>query len=724
MTKLKRVTGKVFGGDATATGDNPEIGQFGSALAGTYNGTTDVATIQSLPAWGQGWAGAVTPDTNFPALPEMTGFGKVLSYQQNYILQSGIPEWDSYTIYYTNNFCRVGNVLYYSLTDDNQANDPTTDTTNWEKYGGDSENSPSRNIGEIVASTLPLVDAGLHILDGALISGEGIYAEFVEYIQKLYNKNLTTFYAWAYTSGDKTFTVYTKTETVYADTELYNADGMDYIGTDFAVAQSGDNYVIQYAGHDTTYTESSNVTVNTDSYFAHPESYSTYNVTSVGSPVNTKGILSNFSAANYYTFDLTLPETVISSEFTTKVNMAALKNYNELIKSTSTSSLNVGFGFNSSGNLGIYNTSSWVVGSTVYAINTDIWVKIIWDGTDYKIYGLLDDGYTLETLPSIDSWTLEQTYTSSTAMFDNTTFSLGWNTRTTGDFFNGTIDLNNTNLYINEELNWEGRTDGTTSAEEIWQEIFIQYGVCGKFVYSAEDNTVRLPKYGKQMFTGVTELPVVGNGLALGLSGATATNAAYDVRVGANLYGKSTAVAYSSSVTGTATGSKYGLMINNSGVGVTTDPAKSGMIAKLGDSSLDVYYYIILATSTKTDVQVDIDNIATDLNTKADTDLSNVPTSKGILTESYVNGTSGYRVYSDGWCEQWGYTAISSAGQMVNLLKSYVNTNYVITASGGTRQYGNTACYDKTTSSFKAWTSDNDSFNASNLNWKAEGYIR
>lgn len=134
MTKLNRVTGKVFGGDATATGDNPEIGQFGSALAGTYNGTTDVATIQNLPAWGQGWAGAVTPDTNFPALPEMTGFGKVLSYQNNYVLQSGVPEYDSGTIYYINDFCRVGDILYYSLTDNNQGNDPTTDITNWASY--------------------------------------------------------------------------------------------------------------------------------------------------------------------------------------------------------------------------------------------------------------------------------------------------------------------------------------------------------------------------------------------------------------------------------------------------------------------------------------------------------------------------------------------------------------------------------------------------------------
>ena len=31
-----------------------------------------------------------------------------------------------------------------------------------------------RNIGEIVASPLPLTDAGLHLLDGSLIQGGGI----------------------------------------------------------------------------------------------------------------------------------------------------------------------------------------------------------------------------------------------------------------------------------------------------------------------------------------------------------------------------------------------------------------------------------------------------------------------------------------------------------------------------------------------------------------------
>ena len=104
MTKYNRITGKVFGGNANATGDNPEIGQFGSAKDGSYIGTSDISTIQALPAWGKGWVGAVTPETNFPPLPEMTGAMKVLSQQQCYLLQQGIPEWDNATIYYKNSF--------------------------------------------------------------------------------------------------------------------------------------------------------------------------------------------------------------------------------------------------------------------------------------------------------------------------------------------------------------------------------------------------------------------------------------------------------------------------------------------------------------------------------------------------------------------------------------------------------------------------------------------
>ena len=43
----------------------------------------------------------------------------------------------------------------------------------------------TRNIGQIIKSLLPLSDAGLHLLDGSVISGGGVYSAFVNYIKKL-----------------------------------------------------------------------------------------------------------------------------------------------------------------------------------------------------------------------------------------------------------------------------------------------------------------------------------------------------------------------------------------------------------------------------------------------------------------------------------------------------------------------------------------------------------
>ena len=80
--------------------------------------------------------------------------------------------------------------LAQSLIDDNTYNFVESpeyiDGVHWQKInmGGS-----SRNIGEIVTSTLPLVDAGLHLLDGSLLQGGGIYNAFVSYIKNLYETN-------------------------------------------------------------------------------------------------------------------------------------------------------------------------------------------------------------------------------------------------------------------------------------------------------------------------------------------------------------------------------------------------------------------------------------------------------------------------------------------------------------------------------------------------------
>lgn len=120
--------------------------------------------------------------------------------------------------------------------------------------------TPYRNVGEIVASSLPLTDAGLHLLDGSLILGGGIYQGFVDYIADLYSQN--TLFAWLYNDGIDDYIIYTKTQTIASDTVLYNADGTSYSGADFTIEASGDDYVIQYSGNNTTYTQSEDITAN------------------------------------------------------------------------------------------------------------------------------------------------------------------------------------------------------------------------------------------------------------------------------------------------------------------------------------------------------------------------------------------------------------------------------------------------------------------------------
>lgn len=126
MARLPRIVGKIFGSSA---GPN-QIGVFGSLFAGSEATTTNPATAQSLSNWLTGWFGAAI-DGNAPAIEDMNAAFFVHSHQIAYILQSGVPEWNEDTVYFTGNICNIDGNLYISLTDDNEANDPETDTTNW-----------------------------------------------------------------------------------------------------------------------------------------------------------------------------------------------------------------------------------------------------------------------------------------------------------------------------------------------------------------------------------------------------------------------------------------------------------------------------------------------------------------------------------------------------------------------------------------------------------------
>lgn len=104
-------------------------------------------------------------------------------------------------------------------------------------------------------------------------------------------------------------------------------------------------------------------------------------------------------------------------------------------------------------------------------------------------------------------------------------------------------------------------------------------------------------------------------------------------------------------------------------------------------------------------------------------DLATIP----HIVETYVNGTSWYRVYSDGWCEQGANnkTSDTNGGYTVTFLKPFKNTNYNVTGmtvdcAGGTQCVKYTR---KSAASISFWTINNTIYSSMQFNWQACGYI-
>ena len=56
-----------------------------------------------------------------------------------------------------------------------------------------------------------------------------------------------------------------------------------------------------------------------------------------------------------------------------------------------------------------------------------------------------------------------------------------------------------------------------------------------------------------------------------------------------------------------------------------------------------------------------------------------IPQSGGItIKDTFVDGTSGYRIWTDGYCEQWGYIAQTGNYVTITFLKAFKDTNYNI----------------------------------------------
>lgn len=126
--------------------------------------------------------------------------------------------------------------------------------------------------------------------------------------------------------------------------------------------------------------------------------------------------------------------------------------------------------------------------------------------------------------------------------------------------------------------------------------------------------------------------------------------------------------------------------------------------------------------------EINIGQLSEAINDKMDRDAHNVESPSAVVVESYVNGTSWYRVWSDGWCEQGNSKETSSASwKTVTLLKPYTNTNYSVTATCNGNVNGTSTW--TTVVDGQAYTTTQIQVKGTNADaswlicWRAAGYI-
>ena len=394
----------------------------------------------------------------------------------------------------------------------------------------------NRNIGEIIASSLPIIDARVHEFDGGLINGSGSNAQFVSYVAKLYEKS---------------------------------------------------------------------------------EKYA--NVVKVGSVTDTNGVLSGFSTDNYCiiqapsgainSFEIVFKVTTSSDTTTTEAVIGQVYTNIHTPQISGAGEIWVGFP----------TPSGWqgatIISSSIYAINTTYWIKMVYDGSYNKAYYSTDG----------ETYTLASEVSNSNGIVWDEPMKIGLDQ--TFSPWLGSIDLNESYININGSRFWTGMQPIAFTDELQWQAFNTNYGTCGKFVYDNVNNTVRLPKIvgfvegaeGVKSLGNITEagLPNItgewdnAGGVRKASSSPGTKNMACSGAVDAGSIYES----QNDSISRTNNNTYFATAYWN--INASRSSAVYGRSNTVQPQSVKVMYYIVIANAVKTELEVNIDNIVTDLNSKA-----------------------------------------------------------------------------------------------------------
>lgn len=190
MPKIARQLHKLFG----SLGSSDNFAKFGSLVAAAPVKTKDLATIQSLPAWDEGFQSSIFGGNKNLLLEDLNAWCYEHSSQIAYLFQAGVPEWQVGTTYYKGSIVQrtsgpdATGELYMSLIDGNVGNPVPvqTDDANWRWI-----NPPQLPVGASISYRGIGIPAGFLWEDGSAYS-RTTFARLFGFLTRALSGNITS----------------------------------------------------------------------------------------------------------------------------------------------------------------------------------------------------------------------------------------------------------------------------------------------------------------------------------------------------------------------------------------------------------------------------------------------------------------------------------------------------------------------------------------------------
>lgn len=225
--------------------------------------------------------------------------------------------------------------------------------------------------------------------------------------------------------------------------------------------------------------------------------------------------------------------------------------------------------------------------------------------------------------------------------------------------------------WLTQKYNADNSSVPTCTEDEFNNEVNT-FGQCGKFVITNE--YVRLPLITK-FIEGIEKIGDIGKSLQAGIPNIEGSIEGRPHQSGSSGFGGALVAS-----NGAFEYVRHGGSSTDSGVSESSTQSKRDIVRLDASRSSPIYgnsdtvqpqatkypYYIVVATMTKTDIEVNLDNVASDLNLKANSDLSNVDDNIFKPKLGYEQVETIYDMASSDSSKNWGYTSGIGSGVSVS----------------------------------------------------------